>query len=127
MIQREEVGAIGEFTLVEKVDRTSDGKQPAGYEILNSAGNVEVAFGPGEKDAASRALHDLALRHGYHLNAIASDGDCSVWEREVDGHTTYVVRVGNDTRIFSSSDEAVGFFRSQLERHQPDGGNAPGF
>lgn len=129
MTQGERIDAIGEFTLTEKVALTSAGKQSAGYEILDSAGNVEAAFGPSEKDAASRALHELASSHGYVLTPIAADGVCSVWKKVVNGKTIYVVRVGNIVEFFDSYDKAMEAFSGAVkrERRRPSAGSTPGF
>lgn len=131
MIQPTEVDAIGEFTLAEKVEWSSAGKQPAGYEILDSDGEVRGRFDPDEKDTASGELRSLALRHGYVPQPIAEEGDCFVWKKVVNGKTIYVVSVDGKVEFFDSYDKAMEVFsgavKRQRKRRRPIAGSTPGF
>lgn len=128
MIQQETIDAIGEFTLVAKVERTSAGIQLAGYVISDGKGLV-AAFDSDEKDAASAELDRMASSYGYVRQPIAEEGDCFVWKKVANGKTIYVVRVGNIVEFFDSYDKAMEAFSGAVkrERRRPSAGSTPGF
>ncbi len=121
-MQREKIGAVGEFQMAAIVDMGTN--TIAAYEILDGIGIVRGTFSPAEKDHAFRKLRRLV---SSDQGCLAKEGVCSLCEQVTNGEKTYVVRAGRKVFSYKSREKALRFFDKEVARrlHQPVACSAP--